>query len=55
MPDPNRSPVSFSDTPIFKDWLKQKGYDWNRMKFWEKDNALAECMREGLANAHPHA
>ena len=40
--------IKYEDTPHFREWLKRKGYDWSKMDYWQRQNAFAEEMREGL-------
>jgi hypothetical protein len=51
MPDSKLGTVNFTDTPLFRNWLKEKGYDWERMTWWQRENAVAENMREGMTRA----
>lgn len=46
MPDYSKKPILFTDTKLFRDWLKEKGYAWPPANFLEGGNREREFWLE---------
>jgi hypothetical protein len=48
MPDYSKPPAILTETKMFQDWLKEKGYRWPPTSLDERDARVIEWQREGM-------